>query len=708
MKKNLFLVSFVILFFNVFAKKIDVETAKKVAKNVYYVKANNLFTKFYNEINLSWAYTEYDNNNEPVYYVFNVNNNEGFVIISADDVAKPIIGYSFEGPYPLFNQPPHFSEWMNGYKNQIVYAREHDIKANNDISNEWARYMSETPPLIKEKAIQPLLIHTWNQDSPWNAYCPVDPNGPGGHVYAGCVAVSMAQLMKYYNYPQHGTGSHTNYSIWNGGYGNLTVNYANQTYAWENMPILVNNTNYDEVAKLLYHCSVAVDMHYGPDGSGSQTSKIATALKTFYYYSTNIQYVQKYNYTDTDWKNLLKQQIDNKWPMAYQGTDGSSGHAWNCDGYNGDQFHMNWGWSGSANGYYDLSNLVAGGYDFTQNQAAVINVYPASNYPEFCTGTKNIVGRAGLFDDGSGNQNYLNNTDCSYLIQPECANSVSLSFNRFGLANGDHVYVYDGTSITDPLLADFSNTNDPGTTSLNSSADALFIRFVTDGTDNDYGWYASYTTATCSGTKYLTDLSGTIEDGSKTCDYDNSKICTWYIQPPNANSFQLQFTEFDFPVDDQADNVKIYKNSTLSSNLIGTYNSSNTPPPTLNITGATKVIIRFVSNSSITAGGFKINYTVSTSDVESNILSNNVSIYPNPFKDDATIKLSLNETKNDVKIIIQNVLGQTITTKEFAMNQGDKEIAISSLIPVQTMAEGIYFVKIKINDNESVFKLFHQ
>ncbi len=597
---------------------------------------------------------------------------------------------------------------MNAYKDQIVYARTNDIKANNDISSEWSMYLTETPSLTKEKSIQPLLLHTWNQDSPWNMYCPADANGPGGHVYVGCVAVCMAQLMKYYNYPHQGTGTHTNYSYWNGGYGNLTINYANQTYAWENMPNLINGTNYDETAKLLYHCSVAVDMNYGPDGSGSSTSKVATALRTYYYYSTNIQYVQKSSYTDASWISLLKQQIDNKWPMGYQGSDATSGHAWNCDGYNGDQFHMNWGWSGSANGYYDLTSLVAGGYDLTSSQGAVINVYPASNYPENCTGTKNIVGKAGAFDDGSGNQNYLNNLDCTYLIQPECGNSVSLSFDRFGLANGDHVYVYDGTSTADALLADYTNANLPGTNVLSSSANALLIRFVSDGADNDYGWYASYTTATCSGTKYITDLTGTIEDGSKTCDYDNSKICTWYVQPANAASFQLQFNEFSFPSTDQTDNLKIYKNSTVSTNLIGTYTSSNVPPSTLDIPGATKAIIKFTSNSSITAGGFKINYTTTLTGIENNLANNNVSIFPNPFEHDATIKFSLNEAENNVQISIQDVLGQTIAIKEFSMVQGDKEISVSSLIPAQTLSEGVYFVKLRINKNESVFKLIHQ
>lgn len=707
MKHVLLSLFFVITFFGVYAKKVDIETAKKAAKNVYYIKANNFFQKSLSDINVSWVYTEFYNN-EPVYYVFNVNNTEGFVIISADDIAKPIIGYSFEGPYPVFNQPPQFTEWMGGYKEQIIYGKTNNIKANTEIENEWASVLIENPSLTKEKAIQPLLLHTWNQDSPWNAYCPVDANGPGGHVYVGCVAVSMAQLMKYYNYPNQGTGSHTNYSYWNGGYGNLTINYAAQTYDWYSMPNIVNGTNYDETAKLLYHCSVAVDMNYGPDGSGSTTSKFATALKTYYFYSTNIQYVQKSSYTDANWKAMLKQQIDNKWPMSYQGSDGTSGHAWNCDGYNGDQFHMNWGWSGSANGFYDLSSLVAGGYDLTLNQGAVINVYPASNYPTFCTGTRNITGKAGAFNDGSGNQNYLNNIDCTYLIQPECGNIINLTFDRFGLANGDHVYIYNGNSTSDPLLADFTSLNPPSlTSSIIAENGSMLIRFVTDGSDNDYGWYVSYTTSSCSGTKNLTTPSGTITDGSLNCDYENQKNCSWNIAPVNATSFQLQFPYFDLAPGDAGDIVKIYKNSVSTSNVIGTY-SSNTPPPNnIDIPNATKIIVKFITNTSLTAGGFTLNYS-STTEIPENEMLNPISISPNPFINDASIKFTLNKQNNDVKINIENVLGKTLGTYESTLNQGDKEISLNTITQNNILTKGLYFVRIKINNKESVFKLIHQ
>lgn len=704
--KNFYLtLLFVVLFLFGFSKNVDLETAKFAAKNIYYLKANNLFQKSLNEINLFHVYTE-QYNGEPIYYVFNVNHEEGFVIISADDIAYPIIGYSFKGVFPVFNQPPHFAAWMNNYREQIIYGRTNNIKATPEIQTEWAELLQPNPPLKKEKAIQPLLVHTWNQDWPWNYYCPADPNGPGGRVYVGCVAVAMAQLMKFYDYPNQGTGTHTNFSIWNGGYGNLTVNLGQQTYAWANMPNLVSSTNFDEVAKLLYHCSVVTNMNYGPDGSGSLTSRIPAALKTYFFYASPAQYVQKSSYSQTSWESLLKQQIDNKRPMAYQGSDGTEGHAWNCDGYNGNQFHMNWGWSGSGNGYFALDNLIVSGYNFNLNQGAVINVYPASNYPHWCSGTNIIDGRGGAFNDGSGNQNYQDNIDCKYLIQPACANTVTLTFDRFNLASGDNVYIYDGTTENDPLLATLNATNIPGTTAYNSSGGALLIRFVTNSTDNSSGWYASYTTTTCVGTKNFTTPTGIVEDGSKSCNYDNSRICTWNIEPPSTTSFTVNFLEFDFPSTDQIDNLKIYKNNTSTTNLIGTYTSANVPPSVLNISGASKLIVKFTSNASINAGGFKLNYTATQTNINSNSLTNNIGVFPNPFNEDTKIFYQLTENFNTVRISVENILGQTLGLYDASQSNGEYHLSLKSIAP--NLSKGLYFVKININDIESIHKVIHQ
>ena len=613
----------------VFAKKVEVETAKKAAKNLYYLRINQVREVKLSEINLTLAYTE-TVNNEPVYYVFNVNENEGFVIISADDIAKPCIGYSFEGPFVTTLQSPSFQYWMGGFRDQIAEAVSQKLPASAEITQEWVNILTKNPVIIKSKSIQPLIIHTWDQGWPYNELCPADAAGSGGHVYVGCVATAMAQVMKYYNYPATGTGSHTDYYS---GYGNLYVNFANQTYVWENMPNSISASN-TEVAKISYHCGVAVNMEYGPDGSGSITSLIPGALENFFRYSTACQYVQKSSYTQTAWESLLRQQIDNKWPMVYSGSGSDGGHAWNCDGYNATEFHMNWGWGGYANGFYTLDNLVAGGSDFNTSQSAVINIYPEANYPAWCTPTaKLITGKEGTFNDGSGNQNYLDNQDCLYLIQPPCATYISLSFDRFDLGTGDLVKVYDGATTGDSLIATFDASNIPSTSYVSTGPNML-IEFISDAGNNATGWYASYNTYPCLGSKILTAPSGTIIDGSQSCDYNNGITCLWYIQPAGVASFQLVFTEFSFAAGDANDYLKIYKTSATPSNLIGTYNASNIPT-TLDIT-ALKVILRFVTNSSLTSSGWALNYSttlilsVSTTSTNDTCGNSNGTVTANP------------------------------------------------------------------------------
>lgn len=686
----------------VFAKKVDLETAKKAAKNIFYTRVNQFKVVSLSSINLTLAYTEIVNN-EPVYYAFNVNNNEGFVVISANDIVRPCIGYSYEGPYVTNNQAPSFQYWMGEYRNQIAVAVASKAPQSPEAAQEWAALLVNNPALVKTQAGMPLLIHTWNQDWPYNELCPVDAAGPGGHVYVGCVATSMAQVMKYWNYPDVGTGSHTNYNLTNGGYGNLTVNYGAQTYVWENMTNTINGTNY-EIAKLGYHCSVAVDMAYAPDGSGSQTSKIATALETYYKYSTDAVFKSKSSYTASAWEALLIGQIDNKWPMSYSGSGSGGGHAWNCDGYQTGTptlFHMNWGWGGSSNGFFDVADLSnAGGYDFNSSQGAVINIYPTANYPEGCTSTAKVIsGAAGTFNDGSGNTNYSNNKDCSYLIQPACASVVNLTFDRFDLGTGDNVYIYGGTSTSDPLLATYNSTTLP-TTAVTSYAGAMLIRFVTDASNNATGWYASYTTFPCQGTRYITENSGNVTDGSLSCDYGTSLACTWWIQPANATSYRLTFPEFLMAAD-AGDKLLVYKNTLSSSNLIATYSSTNLPPAQLDVIG-TKVGLKFSSNSTVTAAGWSVNYNVMSTGIENNLSEFDASIFPNPFNNDATVSYSLNNPTN-VKITVTNVLGKVIGTYEQANAQGNNNLQLSSF--VNEISQGIYFVNLSFNDKSTLIKI---
>ena len=361
-----------LIIFSAFAGPVDVNTAKNVAKNFYYERIPEAKNLAYNEVKPELVYTC----NEgiiPIYYIFNINENDGFVIISADDDVYPTLGYTFEGEYiEGSEQPPNYVEWMDNYKEQILFVKNTALQANEEIEQAWIKYNSSNPSFDGVLNVNPLLTTTWNQGCYYNEECPADNAGPCGHVYAGCVATAMGQVMKYHNHPEQGTSSHSYYCA---PYGTQSANFGATTYDWASMPNSIYSNNF-AIATLLYHCGVSIDMDYSPSGSGAWTSDTRNALINYFSYSSSAQYKQKSNYSSTAWGNLLKNELDESRPMIYRG-QGDGGHSFVCDGYEGtNHFHFNWGWSGYYNGYFYLTNLNPGGSNFTDLQAAVIGIQP--------------------------------------------------------------------------------------------------------------------------------------------------------------------------------------------------------------------------------------------------------------------------------------------------------------------------------------------
>ena len=685
--------SLILVFFfsMLFGNQIDIQRAKKVAQNIYFERVNLHKTVDIKEINLTHVYTE-TKNGYNLYYIFNVNENDGFVIVSADDIVMPIIAYSYERYYRLENISPEHAFYMEKYKAQIYDAIENNVRPSDKVTAEWQRYEFATKSINEIQSIQPLLITTWGQGHPYNDMCPVEN---GENCVVGCVAISFSQLLKYYNYPAQGTGSHSYYDY---GSGTQSADFEATEYHFDNIPYDASGEN-EYLARLLYHCGVAVDMSYGVDGSGSQTWRIADGLENYFKYSSNVQYVQMDDYSATEWLDLMKNQINNGWPMSYDGTSDEGGHAWNCDGYEGDDLHMNWGWDGYANGFYAVSNLNPGGSGLYDTDGAVINVYPDASYPEGCS-AKTITGRDGAFNDGSGNQNYANNLDCTYHLLPECGTFVTVDFERFMLGAGDHVYVYDGATTSADLLADYDDSyTSPGNVTATTDQ-GLLINFVTDGSGTAEGWYASYLTQNCAYSTTLTAPSGVVEDGSRACDYDNSSLCKWYIEPSGATAVMLDFTEFELA--DAADYLKIYKgHSTSSSNLIVDLRAGDNPG-IYHIVDP-KATLRFGTGSGDVAAGWKLNYYISTTGVNDiNSFVNNVKVYPNPFNTDANIEFNTNTTSN-VNISIVNVLGAKVGEIDRVYSNGTQTVKVSEI--VSNIENGIYFVKFNSDELEKTIKI---
>ncbi len=299
----------------------------------------------------------------------------GFVLLGADDNSVPVLAYA-DGPNSAaWTFPPAFLEWVSLYAAQIEAITDSGLVVPEnrqrwrDLS--FGDYAAEP---VRERSVEPLLAMNWDQGWPYNELCPADPAGPGGHVYAGCVATAMGMVMKYWNHPQTGVGSNSYYAQ---GYGYQSANFGATTYLWDEMPNSVGSSNLP-VATLLYHCGVAVDMGYAPDGSGAQSADAATALATnFRYPGANIQ--NRMDLTDAQWNSLLQTQLDNGSPIYYSG-HGSGGHAFVVDGYQSSAYyHFNFGWSGSYNGFYYMNSINPGGSDFNDWNAAIVNSIP-ENY----------------------------------------------------------------------------------------------------------------------------------------------------------------------------------------------------------------------------------------------------------------------------------------------------------------------------------------
>ena len=314
------------------------------------------------------------------YYVFALQPT-GFVIVSADERVKPILGYSYTNNFVVEDMPINVISWLDNYKKQIKAVVDNNYQADPGTKTTWIRLKAGQSTTTRSgNAVEPLLQTNWNQNCYYNQLCPVDSSGPCNRVYAGCVATAMAQVMHYWEWPTQGFNSHS-YTC---DYGTLSVDFSTATYNHNNMPNVVNYSTSaaqkEEVARLIYHCGVAVDMDYGPDGSGAYSSNVPAALYNYFAYTDNGTYVYKSSYSETNWANLIKQELDNLRPVYYSG-HGTGGHAFVCDGYDENGlFHFNWGWSGSNDGYFDLSTLNPSTHDFSSSQAAVIGVKSAGTF----------------------------------------------------------------------------------------------------------------------------------------------------------------------------------------------------------------------------------------------------------------------------------------------------------------------------------------
>jgi hypothetical protein len=688
--------------FTGFTKQTDEPAIRKVAVNFYYECAGTYAGLTYSSIGIK-NITPIQYHGRIVYYTVHLAPS-GWIVVSADDAVTPVLAYSFDDNLDTSSLPPQFVSWMEKYSKQIEKVLTNNLPATPEISSKWAKYSSFDPnqPLNPQSGVAPLIIHMWDQGYPYNILCPLDAAGPGGHPYAGCVATAMCQVMYYYRFPLTGVGQHC-YTP--SGYPQQCADFGATTYDWNSMVNSLTGArlqNDTAVALLLWHAGVSVNMMYSASGSGAYSEDARNALVNNFRYGSNASYIHRDDYAPAVWDSIIRSCLDRKMPLYYDGY-GTGGHAFNCDGYQGSNyFHFNWGWSGTANGYYYLDNLNPGGDNFSNGEGAIINLFPdtiSNTYPYACSSNKVLRSIMGSFDDGSGPAlNYRNNSQCSWLIEPQSSEdsvqNITLSFNTLNTIPGDGIVrIYKGQTVQDSLAGEFSGNNLPLPVTVNG-AKAL-VTFTSGSAGSADGWFISYTGKAmdwCKDAQTITDTSGTISDGSLHFNYHNSTTCRWKILPPgNTSPLSLAFTSFRTQKDH--DFVKIYDYGTGEelADYSGVYSGSDLPPSVTATSG--QMFILFATDATVTDEGWEARYSLALG-------CNNIpapsgfNVYPNPAKDFITIH-SDKISAEPMKVEMTDIKGDIVLQEKLFFSGNSCKIDLSRLSP------GVYFLRI-ISGNKTL------
>lgn len=380
---------------------------------------------------------------KPLYYVFNAENNGGFVIVSAESSANPVLGYSFEGTFSESGLPDAMKWMMTGLEQEIKVApEEQGTQTVSDFRNK-ARKAARA-----SQAEKLLATPSWSQEAPFNNLIPGKP-------LVGCVGTAMATVMKYHGFPQSGKGSFDGVDF-------------NTVYDWQSMRTDNYRSGYSDteavaVATLMYHASKSIDTQYALSGSSAYEVRVPAALSTYFGYDPGVSYKKRAEVANqAAWDAIVKNEIDEGRPVIYCGQDVTAGHAFVCDGYQGDYLHFNWGWGGSANGYFlstALNPTVSRQHHYNNLNTIIYNIKPGNGSieewsPIHITADANQPGiGSDLTDLATGN---------SFTVR--VGNLKNLSYGDFSGNIAVALFAADGTMKT--LLSSPSSLSLPSMSTL--------------------------------------------------------------------------------------------------------------------------------------------------------------------------------------------------------------------------------------------------
>lgn len=363
MKRLLFIVAFLLASANLFADAVSRDKAESIASG--FLNGGPAVKSGQHSLTLVENSALTKSSGAPTYYIYN-RKGGGFVIVSADDCAKPILAYSRTGSFSTEDMPENLRSWLCFLDKEISFARA-EGSARCPL---WDNVKVAGSPVVELKTA------LWNQSTPFNDMC---PKVGEKKTLTGCVATAGAILCKYYNWPESGKGTTMAYTT-----GEISVPSRNLNHPYDYSHMREDNySTYSEeeakaVALLMADMGAACQMQYGVSASGSNTQHLSAALAKNFSYSKAMVYRPRSGYSEEEWTRMIVDDLNESHPLIYTGYSTSGeGHQFILDGYdNEDFYHFNWGWGGSSNGYFQLSALVAGGTNLTSEQEAIFNAVP--------------------------------------------------------------------------------------------------------------------------------------------------------------------------------------------------------------------------------------------------------------------------------------------------------------------------------------------
>lgn len=345
------------------ANPIDVAKARQVAMDFFEnrIQSNSISrSRVISVPQLELAYTHYGEAGNASYYVFNQSQNQGFVIVSADDRSTPILGYAGKGSFDMNKLPNGLKDLLMSYGKQISCA------ATNNIGN--------TRASKKLTDIEPLIQTQWDQHEPYNNMCPIDPN-TGKRSLTGCGATALAQLLYFHQYPN--TGKNSISYEWNG--TTYSADFAKVNFEWDKMRLAYDEGTPDEdnaVATLMYYCALSMKSEFTSDNTNSWFD--TEFLSTYFGYKNEIKLLWKKDTSDDEFESVIIQDLQKGLPVyCWAEASADWSHIFLIDGCDTNGFfHMNFGWSGEYDGYYLLSPIDLGWKNMNSFQCILYNIQP--------------------------------------------------------------------------------------------------------------------------------------------------------------------------------------------------------------------------------------------------------------------------------------------------------------------------------------------